>query len=278
MSKPGATSDNSVHNNNLIEGSKAMFPITFPNDPSSRKVVLVLKEHDIERCGYEPDAARVLTDDETYVLQFQHRYHGDVPIALQNIIDAGLARHGNILVQSPYDTDSYEEISLAPQRFALTKHMYFSMLCMHLGAKEVVVEQIELRTRSGKSKLNVEGGRLGGSTQMEFVDEELENFRSQMNFSDKFVGGLPDPTSAEQLLKQKGLFADPNMRTLVEMRRDGTNQLKTRKIVLHLSSEAKSNFNVVGRLNVPKFINLTADYDRVLKEQHDYILTVEVRF
>ena len=40
-----------------------------------------------------------------------------------------------MLVQSPYDPDTYEDASLAPQRFALAKLMYFSMLCMHLGAE-----------------------------------------------------------------------------------------------------------------------------------------------
>ncbi len=251
---------------------------SFPNDPSSRKVVLVLQEHDIERCAYEPDAGRALLDDETYVLQFPLRNQGDYPVALQNIVDAKLARPGTILVQSPYDSNSYEDASLAPQRFALTKHIYFSTLCMHLGAKEVVVEQIELRTRLGKSTLNVEGERLGASMHVGVVDEELEKYRAQMHLRDEFEGGPADITAAERLLKQTGLLADPNMRMLVEMRRDGTNQLKTRKLVISLLSEAKSNLNVVGRLKVPAFVHLSAEYDRVLKEQHDYTLTVVVRF
>ena len=52
----------------------------------------------------------------------------------------------------------------------------------------------------------------------------------------------------------------------------------TRKLVLSLSSEAKSNLNVVGRLKVPAFVKLSAEYDRVVREQYDYTLTVLVRF
>jgi hypothetical protein len=272
------TTGGSLIDDSLTGDFEAMATGSFPNDPSSRKVVLVLQEHDIEKCAYEPGAARSLLDDETHVLQFPLRTQGDIPVALQSIVDAGLARPGNILVQSPYDSNSYEDASLAPQRFALAKHMHFSTLCMHLGAKEVVVEQINLHTRSGKSALNVEGERLGTTAQASVEAQELEKFGAQMHLRDEFEGGPADIKAAEHLLRRTGLLADPNMRTLVEMRREGTNQLKIRKLVVSLSSEAKSNLNVVGRLKVPAFVNLSAEYDRVVKEQQDYTLTVVVKF
>lgn len=250
----------------------------FPDDPGNRRAVLVLREHDIEKCAYEPGAAQALLDEEAYVLPFPIRMQGAVPLALRNILDGGFARPGNILVQSPYNVDAYEEAALAPERFALAKHMYFSKLCMLLGAKEVVVEQIELRTRSGKSALNVKGERPEGSAQVTVEREELDKFRAQMHLRDQFEGGPADIVAAEQLLRQTGLLADPKMQALVEMRRDHANRLKMRELVLSLSSEAKSNLNVVGRLKVPTFVRLSAEYDRGVKEQHDYTLTAVVRF
>ena len=250
----------------------------FPDDPSSRKAILVLQQQDLEKCAYEPGAAQSLLDEEAYVLQFPVRLAGDMSMALRNIVESNLARPGTMLVQSPFDPDVYEEASLAPQRFALAKHMYFSTLCMCLGAKEVSVEQIDLRTRTGKTSVDVKGERLGTTAQISVEAEELERLRAQMSLRDEFVGGPPDVAAAEQLLRRTGLLADPNMRTLLEMRRDGANQLLTRKLTLSLSSEAKSNFNVVGRLKVPEFVKLTAEYDRILQEQHDYTLTVFVRF
>ncbi len=192
---------------------------SFPNDPSRRKAVLVLQEYDIEKCTYERGAAQALYDEEAYILPFPLQTQREIPVALKNIVDAGLARPGNMLVQSPYDVDSYEEAALAPQRFALAKHMYFSTLCMHLGAKEVVVEQIDLRTRSGKSTLDVKGERFGASAQVSVETEELEKFRAQMLLRDKFEGRQANIAEAELLLRRTGLLADPNMRTLVEMRR-----------------------------------------------------------
>lgn len=249
----------------------------FPDDPGSRKAILVLQQHDVEKCDYEPGASRALLDAEAYVLSFPLRLSGGTVAALQNIIDAGLVRPGRILVQSPFEPDSYEDASVAPQRFALAKHMYFSTLCMHLGAREVIVEQIDLRTRTGKMSIDVRVDRLGAGASASAAQEELERFREQLTLRDEFAGGAPDLVAAEQLLRRTGLLADSTMRTLVEMRR-GANQLLTRKFTLSLSSEAKSSLNVVGRLKIPAFVKLSVEYDRVVREQHDYTMTVTVRF
>lgn len=258
-----------------------MMTYSFPNDPSNRRVVIVLQEHDIEKCAYEPEGASFLLDKEAYLLPFPLPLPSkdNIPVALQNILDTGLARPGYMLVQSPYDINLYEEASLAPQRFALAKHMYFSMLCMHLGAKEVIVEQIDLRIQSGGSTLEVKGGKSGVvNAKLTAEFEELDKFQAQMNLRDEFNGGPANIEAAEQLLRRTSLWADSNMRTLIEMRREGVNQLKTRKLVLSLSSEAKSNLKVVGRIEVPKFVRLSIDYERVINEQQEYILTVTVNF
>jgi hypothetical protein len=266
-----------LHEHGLRE-LQTMATGSFPDDPSSRKAILVLQQHDLEKCAYELGGTDFLFDAEAFVLPFPVRPQGEVSTALGSIIDAGLARPGAMLVQSPFDSNTYEEVSLAPQRFALAKHMYFSILCMHLGAKEVSVEQIDLRTKTGKTTVDIKGQRLAASAQVSVDAEELERFRAQMNLNDQFEGGPPDVSAAERLLRQTGLMADPNMRTLLEMRRDGANKLLTRKLVLSLSSEAKSNLNVVGRLKVPAFVKLSVDYGRVIQEQHDYTLTLVVKF
>jgi hypothetical protein len=250
----------------------------FPSDPGSRKVILVLHQHDVEKCLYEPGAAQLLLDDEAYVLQSPILPQTPIPAALQKILDAGLARPGSVLVQSPYDPDDYADLLLALQRYALAKQTYFSMFCMHLGAKEVTVEQIDLRTRSSTMTLRTQAGGLGRNAQLAIESEELAKFRNQMNLHDEFAGSPPDVTAAEGLLRRTGLWADPSMRTLLEMRRGGANPLATRKLVLSLSSEVKGYLSVVGRLTIPPFIKLSAEYGRVVREEYEYTSTVLVRF
>lgn len=235
----------------------------------------MLQTDDIVRCRNEPE---VLLDAEAYVLPFPVREQDEMPKALRNIFEAGLARPGVILVQSPFDTDTYDEASVAPERFALAKHMHFSTLCKHLGAKEVSVEQVNLGERSEDTKLDVKAERVGASVQADVNDKKFNKFCAQMHLRDEFSGGPPDVDAAERLLRKTGLWSDPNMRTLLEMRRDGSNQLTTRKLVINLSSEVKSNLNVVGRLNIKSLVKASVDYDSVVSEKNDYMVTVLVKF
>jgi hypothetical protein len=48
---------------------------SFPPDPSSRKVILVLSDLDIQKCGYEGDA-EMLLDEEAYILQVPRAHAG----------------------------------------------------------------------------------------------------------------------------------------------------------------------------------------------------------
>lgn len=251
---------------------------SFPDDPSRRRVVLVLTQHDIEKSAYENGAARALQDEETYVVQFPVAASDDQPLALRNITDSGLATPGRMLVQSPYDPNTYEDASLAAKRFAMDKHMHFSMLCQHLGAKEVLVKQIELKTQTGKSKLDLTAERHGVSAEVGITNEDLDSLRNELSLRQEFHGGSANIDAAEQLLRRTSLLADPGMKTLLELRRDGDNPLKTHEISLSLSSESRKRLEVAARLKIPQFVRLTADYQRVCEEQHEYKLTVVVRF
>lgn len=251
---------------------------SFPTDPCRRKAILVLQKHDIEKCAYEPEAAETLLDEEVYILPYPDQNKQYNSIALQNIYASGLASPGSVLIQSPFDPDNYEEATLATQRFALEKHMYFSKLCLLLGAKQVIVEQIDLQTRSTKLSINANGEITGKKEGVELESSELENLRSQMDLCDNFTGGIPDIQAAENLLRKNGIWSDPSMRNLVEMRREGANQLLSRKLTLNLSSESKKNLKVIGNLALPKFIKLSADYNKVISQQLDYTLTVLVKF
>ena len=251
---------------------------SFPPDPGQRRVIVVLKQDDIERCSYEPGAEKTLCDDEVHVLEFPAQQTHDFPTALQRILDSDLARPGWVLVQSPFDPDTYVEASAAPQRFALAKHMFFSELCMLLGAREVNVEQVDVRTKTGKSTLSIKGERAGNQAKLTVLDESLEQLRAEMHLRDVFAGGPADLQAAEELLRKRCLLADPNMVALVEMCRSGSNRLVHRQLVLNLSSEARNNLSVAGRLKLPAFVSLSADFGRVISEQHEYALTVSVDF
>jgi hypothetical protein len=182
-----------------------------------------------------------------------------------------------ILVQSPFDPDVYEEASVAPDRFALTKHMYFSLLCMHLGAKEISVEQVDLQSGAEKISRGAGADRPVVGAKISVASEALDKFRAHMSLHDTFSGGKPDIDAAEQLLRKTGLLSDSTMYSLLEMRRSTSNQMLSRKLVISLSSEAKTSLNIVGRLKSP-FVNFESDYEKITSKEYDYTVTVRVQF
>jgi hypothetical protein len=135
-----------------------------------------------------------------------------------------------------------------------------------------------MKTSSAMHTIKVKGDKNGCTADAEIIKAECEKLRAKMNLHDKFTGGSPDLEKAEQLLREKKLFADSNMRSLIEMRRDSTNQITSRELVLSLSSETNNNLKVVGKLKVPGFIKLSASYESLLNNLYEYTLTVKVEF
>ena len=249
-----------------------------PFEPSARKAVMVLSQHDVERCEYDPRGAEALTDAEIAVLPFPIATGSDVTLALRNILDRNIARPGELLVQSPFDPDEYAPAVSASEQFALEKHMAVSMLCQLLGAKSFWVEQIDLRTSSGSASLEVKGSKGPATASTSIESEQLEAFRRRMSLDVRLKGGPPDLDGAERLLRGKRLWSDPALRALTEMRRDRSNSLVSHKLVVSLSSEAESNIRLAARVKVPSFLTLSADATKALKTRNEYTVTTEVTF
>lgn len=253
-------------------------PIAFPTDPTARKAILVLGQHDFERCEYDPKGAEALTDDEIFVLPYPVQVDDATPQALRSILRHNIARPGDLLVQSPFDLDEYAPATLAPERFALDKHMNVSLLCQLLGAKSFGVEQIDLQTSSGKASMNLKGSK-GAITASGGVErEQLETFKNQMSVSVVFGGSDPNIEAAEEHLQRTGLWSDPKLRALVQMRRHRENALLSHKVVVSLSNEVQSNLQIAARAKVPGFVNISADCKKSLVNRNEYTVTTEITF
>lgn len=255
------------------------------SDPSTRRAILVLDQHDLEKRSYEGDTG-IFQERESLVMPLEGFQNRETNIPMQNIWDAGLARSGMVLVQSPFDLDVYEAIEDAPQKFALAKYMYFSTLCLFLGARKVSVGHIEIRRDSDEIHMELDGdisikrgkGKISGSAEQ----KKFQEFRSGLSLVDEFEGGEPDTEAAEKFLRSKHLITDSNMKTLLEMSRATTNRIKKRKLKLNLSNESKHNLNIAGRLEVNVLPvsggSAGGSFDRNATSSNEYILTVEVEF
>lgn len=249
---------------------------TWPDEPHHRKTVLVLNQQDIDALRYEEGGADILLNEEVYIHPSSLKESNP---AVQDLIDSGLVQPGAVLIQSPFDKNIYENSIQAVERFALAKYLHFSTLCMNLGAREVTVEQIELKNTEDRKIVSLQGGlSMRGTGDIKIEDKEVASFYDKLTLHDKFQGGPPDVQAAEEYLKWTGLSGDDAMRALIDLRRNPNNLLTSRELRLNMTSEVKRNFNVLANLNVPAFISLEANYDRHVREQTEFTLTVKVDF
>lgn len=265
---PGQTHQSTLRRYNMTDS-------TWPNEPHRRKTVLVLNQTDIDALHFEKKGPELLLNEEVYILPFSSKQSNSV---VQGLFDSGLARSGAVLIQSPFNKDVYEDSKQAVERFALDKHQHFSTLCGLLGARKVTVEQFEHKNTEDKTTFSVEGNVLMRGVEGKVKNEELTSFRNRLQLRYTFKGGSPNVPAAKKLLKQKGLLTDPSMGSLLEMCQSLNNQIESHSLKLDITSEVQRNLNVLARLDIPAFLSLEAGYDRHVREQTEFTLTIKVEF
>ncbi len=245
---------------------------TLPDEPSRRKIVMVLKPEDIEALRFDEDGPALLLNEEVHILSSQP---SNPDSDVQRLIDQGLVNPGAILVQNPFDKNLYQDKPEAVEQFALDKHLHFSTLCGLLGAREVEIKQIRKKKGERETSVSVEGGIPVMGVEGSGESKELESFHSQLTLKDEFEGSEPDMEAATELLQRTGLSGDANMRGLLDI----YIRIKSRTLELNLTTEVHRNLKVLANLKVPSYLaSLEADYDRKVHEQTEYILTITVNF
>nr|WP_294503903.1 hypothetical protein [uncultured Rhodopila sp.] len=247
----------------------------FPEDPSGRRAVVVLEQHDIENCSRKGET-QILTDAQTHVLIYPTT-EDNVGQALTNILGAGLNCPGTILIQSPFDLDEYVDAADASQQFALAKHTLLSNFCQLLGATRVSITQMEIITNGSVKTMKADGGRLVATAEGNLEVTANDKLCSQLSLVDEYEGGEPDVEAAEKLLRFSRLGGDPNMKSLLQARRAEGNPLTKRTLTVNLSTEANKNLKVVGRLQLPT-ATFGAEYASAVKQTKEYTLTLELLF
>ena len=250
----------------------------WPNNPSHRKVVLVLNQDDIEALGYEDDGAELLTNDEIHILSS----HPSQPNpTVQALIDQGIVTSGAVLIQNPFNKNRYHRESEAMEQIALTKLLHFSTLCGHLGAREVKIEQIRLKKESCEVNFSVKGGiPMAGGGELDQEREDLNSFAHQLSLTHEFDGGESNIQAATEFLQRTGLSSETIMQDMLNKARMH-NKPKSSKINLILTTEGHQNLKVLASLNLKATrlpISLEGNYDQKNYERTEYTLTIAVKF
>jgi len=242
--------------------------------PKKRKAILVISPHELDRLGYTPGGSELLLSEQVHLLVPSYVITDDLEERLDS---SGFLEPGNLLIQSPYNNSDYVILSKASSIFALTKYLHFTTLCKLLGAREVTVEQIEVRTLTGKQIFKGSVNSLYADGSIEAVNRTFEEIRNDIKLKSTFGGDDPNLEEAEAHLRQYQLLNDISMKSLIDQRK-GRNPIKSREITLNLSEESKRNLQIVGNIKFPVYANLQAQIEKVRQEVYEFTLMIKVEF
>jgi hypothetical protein len=253
----------------------------FPESHVKRRAVIVLNQSDIETCRYDlpPDDRSFLYSEEAFVLPTSTTSSAGDCLALANIFDADQARHGAILIQSPYDRDVYSELSEAKEVFSMEKMRHFIRLCQILGASKVELKQVDITKEGRTSTFDVKGQTTFATADIK-TETAISNVLTNMfSISSSYSGGDPDIEEAERYLRKNQLWNDSVLRGLVEQRGHINNPIRDQNICINLTREANKSLSVAANLNLPvKNIGIQGNYKKVATASEELNLTMMVVF
>ena len=142
----------------------------WPDEPSRRKIVLVLNQDDIEALRFEDGGSDILLNEEIHILSSHQSQPGP---AVQTLIDQDLVTSGAVLVQNPFNKSLYYDESKAVEEIALAKRLHFLTLCGYLGVREVEIKQLTKSKEGRETTVSGEGGIPGAGSGK--LDQERED-------------------------------------------------------------------------------------------------------
>ena len=190
----------------------------------------------------------------------------------------GMLVPGAVLVASPYRDGDYAALEEAADRFGLQKWAAISTLCGYLGARTVDVKVVEDTLSDTRIELKAGGGRGPVAADASGKSDHVVKFAGQLHWHDEFAGGQMDLDLAKEHLRDSGLEADPEVRSLLEARSNNGNVLQKRTVTVDLSRESERTIEAALSVKVPAVLKLDAAFKRAATSRAHYKVQFEVDF
>lgn len=252
----------------------------FPTDPQLRRTILVTTSDNKMRIegSTSDEKSRVFRNIEGILLLAVPCELG-APV-LKNLEERSLLVPGSLLIQSPYDHDSYEELANAPIEFALTKLLCLSEVCRLLGARKVNSLAVEAQTEQGDVMARCEVGAQGVGVKADARYSTLNKIARRVGLNDTFVpsGAQPNVEAAKAYARSYKLNHDPQIRSLIDAQSAGPARIGTRKVEINLSREMSSSMKFSLGLDVPIYADIGLQISKIKNERYEYILRVDIEF
>ena len=245
-----------------------------PEDPYQRVAIAVFSRDDANAARYDASQTDTLLDPEIAIIEYPPKDGDAVALRLRN---SGVLRPGELLVQSPFDSDVYAPVGDAAEVFARDKYAVFLEVCQTLGATYAKVTRVDARTASGSASAEFGGGNGVVTGEASVAREAVEEFTGKLNWERKFGGGEIDVARAEQILRDHQLAGDRPLRSLVRARGNAANPLLEDTLTVDLTSETQTKLDVAARVKPPTG-GFEAKWSSAKRERVTVEVTLHVSF
>ncbi|NEO44217.1 MAG: hypothetical protein F6K55_08825 [Moorea sp. SIO4A3] len=258
-----------------------------PAQKQKRRAILALSDSALRNLKYDlphnQEAQDLFYHDQISLLNVDAIDNPEENSLLESLSHSGdLLNSGNLLVQSPYDSDDYVEVSQAYYTFARKKWDIYTYFWGFLGAKEASVDLKEIQITKTQDTGGLLGKFSGGKGEANFDKRALNKLKKEMNLNKKFrSGGKLMPGNAKKYIKKyQWLFRDHDFEGIIELAEAGI-ALEEQEFSMSVNQASQSNLNVALSLNVPvslKSLYLNGKFEQIKQEIFEFSLKTKVTF
>lgn len=244
--------------------------------------IAVLSDQDYKSVLQNPDDVERLEDSEAMVIPYSAEPQVndcEVNAARDLLESSGQLASGSLLVQNPYDPESYVPASEAIETFAVAKYHHLAVVASLLGAREVRVTDAKVERKmsdtSGAAKVGAKGVGVEANVTTDFASE----LAAQLKLETDFAGSDPEPEEALAYIREHNLLGEHAMTALVALRR-GKNPVLRYQLTLDATKESQRNIKSAMKIAtaLPKLVEVGGDFARTAGAVNSIKITTEITF
>lgn len=242
-----------------------------------RKVILFADSNTLYQLQNDNASKKILVNPELRVVNMDNSVDF---LSNFRILGGILPSNNMMLVLSPFDDNTYIEISEAKNLITLDKLGNTMQLCQYLGASVIEILSIRIQDKKTDKSISFEGtsGTISGELNSKKTD--ISSLKNKIMLKTRFKGGEPDYETAKLFLKEKRLLGDVFLSKLLEMRNNNivkNNQLQSITQEVCMTENLQNTFDLVSKINFPAgYFN--TDYKSITEEKTEISLTIRIEF
>lgn len=246
-------------------------------DNWKRRIVLVATDVQVSGLEHDKEGLELLKKEQVTILPVKQEKEFEEKFTLLGEMRLD---PGQLLIMSPYDENSYVDISNARSLIAVEKAALTIRFCSLLGAKSISFLNVKIVDKEKHKELTIDASSNKISGELIAKMEEIENIKNQIEIIAKSTGGKPNFEKAEKLLKRTRLISDPLLKHLLEMVRDSVdtdNKLNEITQKICLTQALQKSFDLVASINFPSGF-VTGSFSSTVKEKIEIYLSLGIKF